>query len=227
MVMLAIWMASCTPKDDALAIRDLVEKGARLAEAHEIGDLMDLTTEDFIASPGRHDVRGTKSILFMAFRHYGRFKIHFPRPSVALNKQSNEAEAVIYFAIVRDDQPLPGLKEFYDNPERWIQKAGELADLYKLELQITKPQKKWLIKSADLVVLDMVRPSGMDGLETYRRILAVHLGQKAIVASGYAPSERVKVMQDLGAGAHVRKPYTLENIGLAVRRELDRKAEEN
>ena len=26
-----------------------------------------------------------------------------------------------------------------------------------------------------------------------------------------------------GAGAHIRKPYTMEKIGLAVRRELDRK----
>lgn len=81
--------------------------------------------------------------------------------------------------------------------------------------------------TADLVVLDMVMPSGMDGLETYRRILAVRPGQKAIVARGYAPSERVKVMQDLGAGAHVRKPYTLEKIGIAVRRELNRTAKEN
>ena len=50
-----------------------------------------------------------------------------------------------------------------------------------------------------------------------------HPGQKAIIASGYAPSARVKAMQDLGAGEYIRKPYTLEKIGLAVRRELDRK----
>jgi PAS domain S-box-containing protein len=75
----------------------------------------------------------------------------------------------------------------------------------------------------DLLVLDMVMPPGMDGLETYQRILEVHPGQKAIIASGYAPSDRVKTMQRIGAGEYIRKPYTMEKIGLAVRRELDRK----
>ncbi|MBR9982204.1 MAG: CHASE2 domain-containing protein [Desulfatitalea sp.] len=74
----------------------------------------------------------------------------------------------------------------------------------------------------DLLVLDMVMPPGIDGMETYRRILKIHPHQKAIIASGYAPSGRVKAMWDLGAGEYLRKPYTLEKIGLAVRRELDR-----
>jgi len=77
--------------------------------------------------------------------------------------------------------------------------------------------------AVDLLVLDMVMPPGIDGLETYRRILKVHPAQKAIIASGYAPSDRVKTMQEMGAGEYIRKPYTLEKIGLAVRRELDRK----
>ena len=77
--------------------------------------------------------------------------------------------------------------------------------------------------TVDLLVLDMVMPPGIDGLETYRRILEVHPGQKAIIASGYAPSDRVKAMQEMGAGVYIRKPYTMEKIGLAVRRELDRK----
>ena len=76
--------------------------------------------------------------------------------------------------------------------------------------------------AVDLVVLDMVMPPGIDGLETYRRILAIRPGQRAIVASGYAPSDRVDAMQALGAGEYIRKPYTLEKIGLTVRRELDR-----
>ena len=77
--------------------------------------------------------------------------------------------------------------------------------------------------AVDLLVLDMVMPPGIDGLETFRRILDIHPGQKAIIASGYAPSDRVKAMQDMGAGEHIRKPYTMEKIGMAVRRELDRK----
>jgi len=78
--------------------------------------------------------------------------------------------------------------------------------------------------SADLLVLDMIMSPGMDGLDTYKKILEIHPGQRAIIASGYSENERVKEAQRLGAGPYVKKPYTLENIGLAVRRELDREA---
>ena len=74
----------------------------------------------------------------------------------------------------------------------------------------------------DLLVLDMIMEPGIDGLETYRRILELHPRQKAILVSGFSETERVKETQRLGAGAYVRKPYLLEKIGLAVRNELDR-----
>jgi CheY-like chemotaxis protein len=73
----------------------------------------------------------------------------------------------------------------------------------------------------DLIVLDMIMDPGMDGLETYERILAIRPGQKAVIASGFSESERVKRAQALGAGSYVKKPYTFEKIGLAVRTELD------
>ena len=76
--------------------------------------------------------------------------------------------------------------------------------------------------TVDLLVLDMVMPPGIDGLETYQRICEIKPRQKAIIASGYSESDRVKALQALGAGAYIRKPYTLEKIGIAVRQELDR-----
>jgi CheY-like chemotaxis protein len=75
---------------------------------------------------------------------------------------------------------------------------------------------------ADLVVLDMIMPGGMDGMETYMRILEIRPGQRAIITSGFSESERVKTLQQMGAGAYVQKPYNLEKFGVAVRRELDR-----
>ena len=73
---------------------------------------------------------------------------------------------------------------------------------------------------ADLVMLDMIMEPGIDGLETYRQILEIHPGQKAIIASGYSESVRVKATQRLGAGTYVKKPYLLEKIGRAVKAEL-------
>jgi CheY-like chemotaxis protein len=64
--------------------------------------------------------------------------------------------------------------------------------------------------TADLVVLDMIMPPGMDGLETYKKLIAIHPEQKAIIASGFSETDRVKKAQQLGAGKYVKKPYTVE-----------------
>jgi len=74
----------------------------------------------------------------------------------------------------------------------------------------------------DIVVLDMIMDPGMDGCETYRRMIAQQPGQKAIIASGYSESDRVREVQRLGAGVYIKKPYTLEKLALAVRGELDK-----
>ena len=74
--------------------------------------------------------------------------------------------------------------------------------------------------TADLLVLDMIMDPGIDGLETYKRILKMHTEQKAIIASGYSETSRVKAALKFGAGAYVKKPYLIEKLGLIVRNEL-------
>jgi CheY-like chemotaxis protein len=74
--------------------------------------------------------------------------------------------------------------------------------------------------TVDLVILDMLMGIGMDGLETYREILKRHPGQKAIIASGFAETERVKEAQRLGAGAYIKKPYIIATLGRAIKEEL-------
>jgi len=76
--------------------------------------------------------------------------------------------------------------------------------------------------SADLLVLDMIMDPGIDGLDTYKKIIEFHPTQKAIIASGFSRTERVKDLQRLGAGQYIKKPYTLSKLGLAVKEELGR-----
>jgi DNA-binding NtrC family response regulator len=77
--------------------------------------------------------------------------------------------------------------------------------------------------TVDLVVLDMIMPPGIDGLETYERIIGLHPKQKAIIASGYSETDQVKKAQRLGAGEYVKKPYTVQKIGLAIKTELEKR----
>lgn len=76
--------------------------------------------------------------------------------------------------------------------------------------------------TVDILILDMVMDPGIDGCETWRRVVEQFPGQRAIIASGFAESERAHEARRLGAGAYIKKPYTLEKIAIAVRRELDR-----
>jgi CheY-like chemotaxis protein len=74
--------------------------------------------------------------------------------------------------------------------------------------------------SVDLLVLDMIMAPGIDGLETYRRALRISPGQRAIITSGFSETESVRQAQALGAGPYIKKPYTIEKIGIAVKKEL-------
>ncbi|NOQ19665.1 MAG: hypothetical protein GQ571_06835, partial [Desulfobacterales bacterium] len=48
---LFLFLVACSEKDDVSAIRELIKKGAELAEDHDVGGIMDLTTEDVVAHP--------------------------------------------------------------------------------------------------------------------------------------------------------------------------------
>lgn len=75
----------------------------------------------------------------------------------------------------------------------------------------------------DILVLDMIMEPGFDGLDTYREIVKIRPGQKAIVVSGYSETERVREMMRLGSGSFLKKPYRVDDLAKAIRKELDRK----
>ncbi len=72
----------------------------------------------------------------------------------------------------------------------------------------------------DLLILDMIMSPGMNGRETYEKILTIHPRQKAIIASGFSQSVDVKEVLKLGARSFISKPYTMEQLGEIVYKEL-------
>ena len=157
-----------------------------------------------------------------------------------INIKSVEGEGTtfeLYFPLTREEVAKESVTMAIDrlmgNGEKIlvvddVKEQREIADgiLSKLNYQVTtvsngeKAIEYMKNHSADLLVLDMIMPPGIDGLDTYRKILETHPKQKAIIASGFSETDRVKETQKLGAGQYVRKPYALEKIGVAVRDEL-------
>ncbi len=76
----------------------------------------------------------------------------------------------------------------------------------------------------DLVFLDMILGEGMNGLETYTEMLKLNPSQKAVIVSGYSTSDDISKTLDLGASGIIKKPYSLEDIGKAIKKCLQQKA---
>ncbi len=71
--------------------------------------------------------------------------------------------------------------------------------------------------SVDVIILDMIMDPGIDGLETYKKIVEIKPKQKVLIASGFSETDRVKEMMTLGARQYIKKPYELQNIGMMLK----------
>ncbi|WP_456385488.1 response regulator [Desulfolithobacter sp.] len=75
-------------------------------------------------------------------------------------------------------------------------------------------------KSVDLVILDMIMGRGLNGCETYQRITQHAPGLRAIITSGYSSPEDIKKARDLGISQFIKKPYSMQDLGLALKLEI-------
>ena len=145
----------------------------------------------------------------------------------------------LYFPAIRQeltsDKPLLSFKDIMGKGEAIlvvddVEAQREIASdmLIKLGYSVVSVSsgeeavKYMTNNSADLLILDMIMEPGMDGLDTYKKILEINPNQKAIITSGYSETDRVKETQRLGASSYVKKPYLLEEIGKVLRTELDK-----
>jgi CheY-like chemotaxis protein len=160
-----------------------------------------------------------------------------------IDVQSEEGKGTtftLYFLITREDIPEDGLivstSEYQGNGESIlivddVKAQRDLASRlltslnYNVSSTISGEEAIKYLKEnkADLLILDMIMDPGIDGLDTYKSVLKINPIQKAIIVSGFSESDRVKEAKTLGAGAYIKKPYIKEKLGLAVKKELDKK----
>ncbi len=150
------------------------------------------------------------------------------------SENGNGTVFTLYFPVTREtaveQRPLASFETYMGKKETIlvvddVQEQREIASgmLEKLNYTVTSVSSgekaiEFLKESrADLLILDMIMDPGIDGLETYRKIIEFNPGQKAIIASGYSETERVKEVREIGARRYIKKPYSLEEIGVAVK----------
>jgi hypothetical protein len=142
--------AKCQEEDDEKVLRGMIRQAADLAARHELGELISMTTDDFTARPGHRTRQEVKGILLLAFRRYGDFTVQHPRPTVEVAPSKLTATAHMPFLIVRQGVDFPDLSDLYEDPERWLEEAGEKADAYFLELWFRKTDDGWRVEKAEI-----------------------------------------------------------------------------
>lgn len=74
-------------------------------------------------------------------------------------------------------------------------------------------------ESPDMVILDMKIP-GMDGLEILKEIKKINKEIKVIMMTAYGELDMIKEATDLGAITHFTKPFDIDELRLAVNKQL-------
>jgi len=151
-----------------------------------------------------------KGSVFMLYFPVSREEVVAESPGTPLSEYMGRGESILVVDDVAEQRELAAGMLRSLNYLTATAAGGEAAVAYLQEHVV------------DLLVLDMIMDPGMDGLDTYKSVLALHPRQKAIIVSGFSESERVRAASRLGAGAYVQKPYIKEKLGLAVRKELER-----
>jgi CheY-like chemotaxis protein len=145
------------------------------------------------------------------------FDLYFPITRQDVGKEAQETPMDRYRGAGESVLVVDDIKEQRDLATFMLKRLGYRVDTVASGAEAVKYIRETPV---DILVLDMILESEMDGLETYRQILAIAPNQKTIIASGFSESERVLEAQRLGAGRYIRKPYRMEQIGMALREEL-------
>lgn len=114
--------------------------------------------------------------------------------------------------LVVDDEP-----QLRDIATQMLRSMGYIADSVQSgELAIEFVEKK----SVDLLILDMLLERGMNGRQTYEKILKTYPNQKALITSGFSESDDVQATLQHGASGFIKKPYSIQQLGKAVKEAL-------
>ncbi len=145
------------------------------------------------------------------------FTLYCPATREALNKQIKSVRLDELMGhgdkiLVIDDEALQ-----QDIATKMLTALGYQVDSVSLGEEAIEYLEKNFV---DLLVLDMIMDPGIGGLESYKQVIDRHPGQKAIIASGFSENKDVRNIQKIGAGQFVKKPYTINRIGVAVRQAL-------
>ena len=141
------------------------------------------------------------------------FSVYFPKmdkipPSQQMEVPADLAKGKDQTILVVDDEEIQ-----HKTVSTMLEELG-----YKSESVFSGEEALKFLKNktVDVVLLDMMLGTGMNGRETYKAILRDHPEQKAIIATGYAMNDDVKETLAMGVCSCLHKPYLLKDLANAL-----------
>jgi len=145
------------------------------------------------------------------------FQLYFPvsQKKSVIQVKNDKVEEIYHISehiLVVDDEP-----HLRDIARQMLQTMGcNVNSVSSGELAVEFVKKN----PVDLILLDMLMEPGMNGRQTYEEIIKLYPNQKAIIASGFSESDDVKATLRLGASGFIKKPYSMNQLGRAVKEAL-------
>jgi len=121
-----------------------------------------------------------KGTTFTLYFPVTRKKLPKDESSLAIESYSGNGESILIVDDVEEQRQIA---------------SGMLKELGYLDVSVSSGEEsvEYLkTNKVDLLVLDMIMDPGMDGLDTYKKILEIHPGQKAIIASGFSETDQAQ-----------------------------------
>jgi len=147
------------------------------------------------------------------------FSLYFPIDRFGISKLAEQSPAIGQYhgngekVLVVDDQ-----KSQRDIASRLLSRLG----YQPLTVQSGEEAVEYVKTTpVDLVILDMMMDPGINGCETYERILRYAPGQKAIITTGYSNTEDINRATNLGINQFIKKPYSLHELARALKLEIN------
>jgi CheY-like chemotaxis protein len=146
------------------------------------------------------------------------FQLYFPVVAAVKRRAAKDDDTVVNLngnqeqVLVIDDEPH--LRDIASQILKGLNYRVSLVESGEQAVEFLKKQ------SVDLVLIDMLMEPGINGRQTYEKIVRLYPGQKAIIVSGFSKSHDVKVALNLGVKKFLKKPYSIEQLGMAVKESL-------
>ena len=145
------------------------------------------------------------------------FRLYFPATAINHEPLQSSSEDINFnghgeHIIVIDDEP-----HIRDLARQMLQECG-----YKVTTLCNGEQAVEFLRynDADLLLLDMLMPPGLNGYQTYAKIKSFKPHQRAVIASGFSDSDDVKATLAAGAYSFIFKPYSLEQLANEIQQAL-------